>query len=167
MGIITQSIFSFPAFSTFEIVLLYDVRVYRKFKGFLSLFQVCIVEKKDTKQMFAMKYMNKHQCMERDALKNVLREVEILTKLDHPFLVNIWFSFQGNNIFFYTINLKILEKTLVRNCPLGILSQQIQQIWQKSQRYNYLFISQCTKQVYLDKIIFPKLKSIILIMYFN
>lgn len=45
--------------------------------------------------MFAMKYMNKHQCIERDALKNVLREVEILTRLDHPFLVNIWFSFQG------------------------------------------------------------------------
>lgn len=45
--------------------------------------------------MFAMKYMNKHQCMERDALKNVLKEVEILTKLEHPFLVNIWFSFQG------------------------------------------------------------------------
>lgn len=66
------------------------------FLNILSLlFQVCIVEKKDTKQMFAMKYMNKHQCMERDALKNVLREVDILTKLDHPFLVNIWFSFQG------------------------------------------------------------------------
>lgn len=42
-----------------------------------------------------MKYMNKLQCIERDALKNVLKEVEILTKLDHPFLVNLWFSFQG------------------------------------------------------------------------
>lgn len=48
--------------------------------------------------MFAMKYMNKHQCMERDALKNVLREVDILTRLEHPFLVNIWFSFQGKLI---------------------------------------------------------------------
>jgi serine/threonine kinase 32 len=46
--------------------------------------------------MFAMKYMNKRQCVERDALRNVLREVEILTTLEHPFLVNLWFSFQGN-----------------------------------------------------------------------
>jgi serine/threonine kinase 32 len=46
--------------------------------------------------MFAMKYMNKSQCAEREALKNVLREVEILTTLEHPFLVNLWFSFQGN-----------------------------------------------------------------------
>lgn len=45
--------------------------------------------------MFAMKYMNKNQCIERDALKNVLREVDILTRLEHPFLVNLWFSFQG------------------------------------------------------------------------
>jgi serine/threonine kinase 32 len=46
--------------------------------------------------MFAMKYMNKRQCVEREALRNVLREVEILTTLEHPFLVNLWFSFQGN-----------------------------------------------------------------------
>ena len=45
--------------------------------------------------MFAMKYMNKNQCVEKEALKNVLREVEILTTLEHPFLVNLWFSFQG------------------------------------------------------------------------
>ncbi|GJQ83878.1 hypothetical protein Trydic_g6756 [Trypoxylus dichotomus] len=66
---------------------------------------VCIVEKKDTKKMFAMKYMNKDRCMKRDALKNVLREVEILTKLDHPFLVNIWFSFQDEEDLFMVTDL--------------------------------------------------------------
>ncbi|XP_031350155.1 serine/threonine-protein kinase 32B isoform X2 [Photinus pyralis] len=55
--------------------------------------------------MFAMKYMNKHQCLERDALKNVLREVEILTKLEHPFLVNIWFSFQDEEDLFMVSDL--------------------------------------------------------------
>ena len=45
--------------------------------------------------MYAMKYMNKSQCIERDALRNVLREVEIMEGLEHPFLVNMWFSFQG------------------------------------------------------------------------
>lgn len=53
------------------------------------------MEKKDKGQMYAMKYMNKGQCLERDALRNVLREVEIMASLDHPFLVNMWFSFQG------------------------------------------------------------------------
>ncbi|XP_017774375.1 PREDICTED: serine/threonine-protein kinase 32B-like [Nicrophorus vespilloides] len=70
-----------------------------------SFGKVCIVQKKDSKQMFAMKYMNKNQCIERDALKNVLREVEILTRLEHPFLVNIWFSFQDEEDLFMVTDL--------------------------------------------------------------
>lgn len=34
----------------------------------------------------------------RGALKNVAREVEILSQLEHPCLVNLWFSFQGKPI---------------------------------------------------------------------
>ncbi|ODN06612.1 Serine/threonine-protein kinase 32B [Orchesella cincta] len=61
---------------------------------------VCIVQKKDTGQMYAMKYMSKAVCFERDALRNVLREIEILTQLDHPFLVNLWFSFHDEEDMF-------------------------------------------------------------------
>ncbi|XP_015838773.1 serine/threonine-protein kinase 32B isoform X1 [Tribolium castaneum] len=84
---------------------------WKRFSGQFSNYRncpngnVCIVQKKDSKQMFAMKYMNKHQCMERDALKNVLREVEILTRLEHPFLVNIWFSFQDEEDLFMVTDL--------------------------------------------------------------
>ena len=56
--------------------------------------QVCIVQKRDTKKMFAMKYMNKAMCQKNDAVKNVLKEIEILAMLDHPFLVNLWYTFQ-------------------------------------------------------------------------
>jgi serine/threonine kinase 32 len=61
------------------------------------------VQKKDNKQMYAMKYMSKTQCLERDAMKNVIREVDILTQLEHPFLVNLWFSFQGKMFYFIFI----------------------------------------------------------------
>ncbi|XP_021925102.1 serine/threonine-protein kinase 32B-like isoform X2 [Zootermopsis nevadensis] len=70
-----------------------------------SFGKVCIVQKKDCKRMFAMKYMNKSQCAEREALKNVLREVEILTTLEHPFLVNLWFSFQDEEDLFMVSDL--------------------------------------------------------------
>ncbi|CAB0012461.1 unnamed protein product [Nesidiocoris tenuis] len=66
---------------------------------------VCIVEKKDSKQMYAMKYMNKCQCWERDSLKNVLREIRILMILEHPFLVNLWFSFQDEEDIFMVSDL--------------------------------------------------------------
>jgi len=59
--------------------------------------------------MYAMKYMQKSRCIERDALKNVLREMDILTTLEHPFLVNLWFSFQGMDHRKYNI------KSIARN----------------------------------------------------
>lgn len=67
------------------------------------------MEKKNSRQMYAMKYMQKSRCIERDALKNVLREMEILTTLEHPFLVNLWFSFQGMNQYEYSI------KSIIQN----------------------------------------------------
>lgn len=58
--------------------------------------QVCIVQKRDTGQLFAMKYVGRGVCGARGALGGVCREVQILSTLEHPFLVNLWFSFQGN-----------------------------------------------------------------------
>nr|XP_045591052.1 serine/threonine-protein kinase 32C-like [Procambarus clarkii] len=55
--------------------------------------------------MFAMKYMNKSQCEARDALSNVFREIEILASLKHPFLVNLWFSFQDSEDMFMVVDL--------------------------------------------------------------
>ncbi|XP_002734485.1 serine/threonine-protein kinase 32B-like, partial [Saccoglossus kowalevskii] len=66
---------------------------------------VCIVQKKDTKKMFAMKYMNKTACIKKDAIKNVLKEQEILQTLEHPFLVNLWFTFQDEEDMFMVVDL--------------------------------------------------------------
>lgn len=42
-----------------------------------------------------MKYVSRGACDGRGALGGVLKEVELLSSLEHPFLVNLWFSFQG------------------------------------------------------------------------
>lgn len=65
---------------------------------FLFPSKVCIVCKRDTGILYAMKYMSKATCVERDALRNVLREIEILTQVEHKFVTNLWFSFQGKSI---------------------------------------------------------------------
>ena len=57
--------------------------------------QVCIVKKHYTEKLLAMKYMNKQQCEENSAVECVFREIEILARLDNPFIVNLWYSFQG------------------------------------------------------------------------
>lgn len=48
------------------------------------------MQKRDTEKMYAMKYMNKQQCVERDEVRNVFRELEILQEIEHVFLVNLW-----------------------------------------------------------------------------
>ncbi|KXJ70413.1 hypothetical protein RP20_CCG023721 [Aedes albopictus] len=55
---------------------------------------VCIVQKRDNGNLFAMKYVSRSACIGRGALGGVLKEVELLATLEHPFLVNLWFSFQ-------------------------------------------------------------------------
>ncbi|OQV25936.1 Serine/threonine-protein kinase 32B [Hypsibius exemplaris] len=70
-----------------------------------SFGKVCIVQKKDNKVMFAMKYMNKKRTLEKASIRNVLREIEILMNLDHPFLVNLWYTFQDEEDMFMVVDL--------------------------------------------------------------
>lgn len=67
--------------------------------------QVCIVKKKDTKDLYAMKYMNKTNIITKKAARDVLRELKILSSLDHPFLVRLWFSFQDEEDLFLVMDL--------------------------------------------------------------
>ncbi len=55
--------------------------------------------------MYAMKYMNKNLIIKKDAIRNVFREVELLRKLEHPFLVNLWFTFQDEEDMFMVVDL--------------------------------------------------------------
>ncbi|XP_039691908.1 serine/threonine-protein kinase 32C isoform X2 [Pteropus medius] len=55
--------------------------------------------------MYAMKYMNKQQCIERDAVRHVFRELEILQEIEHVFLVNLWYSFQDEEDMFMVVDL--------------------------------------------------------------
>lgn len=55
--------------------------------------------------MYAMKYMNKYACLKKDAVRNVLRELEILQNIEHPFIVNLWFAFQDEEDMFMVVDL--------------------------------------------------------------
>ncbi|CAJ0578656.1 unnamed protein product, partial [Mesorhabditis spiculigera] len=56
--------------------------------------KVCIVQRRSTKQYYALKYMSKRRCIEKGVASNVIRELRILTKISHPFIVNLWYTFQ-------------------------------------------------------------------------
>ena len=71
--------------------------------------QVCIVKKRDTKQMYAMKYMNKVQIIHKHAVENVFREIKILQYIEHNFVVNLWFTFQDREDIFMVLDLMLGE----------------------------------------------------------
>lgn len=74
------------------------------------------MQKRDTGRMFAMKYVSRSSCDSRDTLYGVLREVELLSTLEHPFLVNLWFSFQGTNA---------RDNTIIYVCGIILLFAQL------------------------------------------
>ncbi|KXS22195.1 kinase-like protein, partial [Gonapodya prolifera JEL478] len=67
--------------------------------------KVRIVERRDTKKIFALKYINKIQCIKMKAVHNILRERALLEELQHPFLVNLRYAFQDDENMFMVIDL--------------------------------------------------------------
>uniref|UniRef100_M4FG31 non-specific serine/threonine protein kinase n=1 Tax=Brassica campestris TaxID=3711 RepID=M4FG31_BRACM len=59
--------------------------------AFGKVFQV---RKKDTSEIFAMKVMRKDKIMEKNHAEYMKAERDILTKIDHPFIVQLKYSFQ-------------------------------------------------------------------------
>ncbi|XP_065175007.1 serine/threonine-protein kinase 32A-like [Sycon ciliatum] len=68
--------------------------------------KVCIVERRDTNTQFAMKYINKKNCIDSKSGTNTLREQEILAYLDGtcPFIVNLWYAFQDPEDLFFVVD---------------------------------------------------------------
>ena len=52
------------------------------------------VKKKDTGKIYAMKVLNKKNIIEKNETEHTKAERNILQKLNHPFLVNLYYSFQ-------------------------------------------------------------------------
>ncbi|GMR42012.1 hypothetical protein PMAYCL1PPCAC_12207, partial [Pristionchus mayeri] len=56
--------------------------------------RVCIVQHRSSHKLYAMKYMSKERCIRQNMAENVLKELSIVTTLDHPFIVNLHSAFQ-------------------------------------------------------------------------
>ena len=122
------------------------------------------MKKKDRAgNMYAMKYVHKWECAERGALTNVAKEVEILSKLEHPFLVNLWFSFQGSLTYQVLILTPDMTKYIIlpSNLKLALqfsfcLSSHLQQnlkedIKQAQQAYSFFIYPTNKHQLYFVK----------------
>jgi len=63
--------------------------------------RVYLVRHKETGKLYAMKVLGKHEMLKRNKIKRALTEREILATADHPFIVTLYWCFQGNdNLYF-------------------------------------------------------------------
>ncbi|CAD5220389.1 unnamed protein product [Bursaphelenchus xylophilus] len=65
--------------------------------------KVGIVYHRGMKKHYAMKYMCKTRLLHKNVAFNVLRELQILQELSHPFIVNLWFTFIDED-YIYMVN---------------------------------------------------------------
>uniref|UniRef100_A0A915ECM9 Protein kinase domain-containing protein n=1 Tax=Ditylenchus dipsaci TaxID=166011 RepID=A0A915ECM9_9BILA len=62
--------------------------------------KVCIVYHRSMKDYFACKYMSKQRLIQNSVAKNVIRELELLRQLSHPFIVKLCFAYQDDEFIF-------------------------------------------------------------------
>jgi serine/threonine protein kinase len=67
--------------------------------------KVRIVEHRESKKLYALKYINKLQCVKIKAVQNIIRERYILEEIEHPFIVNLRYAFQDDENMFMVIDL--------------------------------------------------------------
>jgi len=96
--------------------------------GFLSKHnpssQVRVVQHKQTRDLYALKYINKAKCVRMKAVANVIQERRLLEEVcsfdlcfpfqpsirlqvDHPFVVNLRYAFQDDENCFFVLDLML------------------------------------------------------------
>nr|AAB33196.1 ATPK19=ribosomal-protein S6 kinase homolog [Arabidopsis thaliana, Peptide, 471 aa] [Arabidopsis thaliana]BAA07661.1 ribosomal-protein S6 kinase homolog [Arabidopsis thaliana] len=93
------------------------------------------VRKKDTSEIYAMKVMRKDKIVEKNHAEYMKAERDILTKIDHPFIVQLKYSFQtkyrlylvldfinGGHLFFQLYHQGLFREDLARVYTAEIVS---------------------------------------------
>jgi serine/threonine kinase 32 len=91
--------------------------------------KVRVVEHKKTKKIYALKYVEKAQCIKQKAVANVIQERRLLEEIDHPFVVNMRYAFQDDENCFFVLDLMLggdLRFHLERRGPL---SEDVVKFW--------------------------------------
>jgi len=69
--------------------------------------KVRVVEHKKSKQLYALKYIEKAKCIRQKAVANVIQERRLLEEVDHSFVVNLRYAFQDDQNCFFVLDLML------------------------------------------------------------
>ncbi|KAL1921294.1 uncharacterized protein VTP21DRAFT_11010 [Calcarisporiella thermophila] len=72
-----------------------------------SFGKVRVVQHKQTKNLYALKYINKIACIKMRAAENILSERRLLECIDFPLIVNLHYAFQDDENLFMVLDLML------------------------------------------------------------
>jgi len=87
--------------------------------------KVRVVQHKQTKELYALKYINKAKCVKMKAVANIIQERRLLEEIDHPFVVNMRYAFQDDENCFFVLDLMLGGDLRFHLDRLGGFSEQV------------------------------------------
>lgn len=69
--------------------------------------KVRVVQHKENKKLFALKYINKEKCIKMHAVQNIIQERNLLEEINNPFICNLRYAFQDDENIFMVIDLML------------------------------------------------------------
>ncbi|TFY72024.1 hypothetical protein EVG20_g1004 [Dentipellis fragilis] len=85
--------------------------------------KVRVVQHKQTRELYALKYINKAKCVKMKAVANIVQERRLLEEVDHPFVVNLRYAFQDDENCFFVLDLMLGGDLRFHLERLGSLSE--------------------------------------------
>jgi len=87
--------------------------------------KVRVVQHKQTKELYALKYINKSKCVKMKAVANIIQERRLLEEIDHPFIVNLRYAFQDDENCFFVLDLMLGGDLRFHLDRLGSFSEEV------------------------------------------
>ncbi|KAL0953359.1 hypothetical protein HGRIS_004597 [Hohenbuehelia grisea] len=87
--------------------------------------KVRVVQHKQTRELYALKYINKPKCVKMKAVPNIIQERRLLEEIDHPFIVNLRYAFQDDENCFFVLDLMLGGDLRFHLERLGSLSEEV------------------------------------------
>ncbi|KAF8962727.1 kinase-like domain-containing protein [Flammula alnicola] len=91
--------------------------------------KVRVVEHKRSKQLYALKYIDKARCIRQKAVANIIQERRLLEEIDHPFIVNLRYAFQDDENCFFVLDLMLGGDLRFHLERKGYIKEEVVRFW--------------------------------------
>ncbi|GAA5926395.1 hypothetical protein JCM1841_007004 [Sporobolomyces salmonicolor] len=87
--------------------------------------KVRVVQHKQTKTLYALKYINKARISKQHAVNNIIQERRLLEEIDSPFVCNLRFAFQDDENLFMVLDLMLGGDLRFHLDRLGAMKEEV------------------------------------------